>query len=113
MRVVHDHIVALKEFIEGHLDETLSISVIADNYCVSISTLRKQFKKQYSIPLYKFILKQRMERAMLMLKERRHSITDISLMVGYNDLSNFTHAFTNYFGATPSCIVKNFDETAK
>ncbi len=47
------------------------------------------------------LLKKRMERAVLLMKNTTLSIEEISAMLGYSNHSNFYKAFKEYYGVTP------------
>jgi AraC-like DNA-binding protein len=48
-----------------------------------------------------FCIDKRIEAARLLLKENRHSISEIGDIVGYEDHSAFTRAFRRYSGYSP------------
>lgn len=92
----------IKEYIEQNLGAELHIAVLSSMFGLSIPTLRRQFQKYFQIPIYRYISRERMEYAKRLLLGYTHTIYEISELVGYSEPSNFTHAFTNYFGVAPS-----------
>jgi AraC-like DNA-binding protein len=48
-----------------------------------------------------------MEHAAELIRSKNHSIDEISLMVGYNDVRHFKTLFKKKFGCLPSEYVKN------
>jgi AraC-like DNA-binding protein len=53
------------------------------------------------------VRRKRLERARAMLEDRAappRRIVDVAYAVGFNDLSNFNHAFRQHFGRTPSDV---------
>ena len=60
------------------------------------------------MPPYEYFQKQRMQKAMTLLKSGEHSIKDVGYTLGYANLSNFTLAFKKVYGVLPSVITKEF-----
>jgi AraC-like DNA-binding protein len=79
------------------------IEVVADNLGMSRSKFQRVFKLVKGQTYYNFVLDIRMVKAMEMLMDSK-SVTDISHITGYSAISNFTHAFKNYFNILPSDI---------
>lgn len=75
------------------------------NYVSSL--LHSEIGKSFS----EIVLEQRMERALLLLKNTQLSIEDISSMLGYSNHSNFYKAFKSYFKATPREYLEKMDKS--
>ncbi|RWU08153.1 helix-turn-helix transcriptional regulator [Pedobacter chitinilyticus] len=101
MKSVWDHITALHDHVLSHLDDRLSLTDLAKKFNISASTMRKQFQKQYHISLYRFIQQNRMEKALLLLREGKLTIGEVGVAVGYFEPANFTNAFIKYYGLSP------------
>lgn len=104
MKSVWGHITAVQDYILDHLDDPLSADDLAAKFNTNSSTLRKQFLKQYSVPLHSFIQQKRMEKAMQLLKEGSYTIAEIGMAVGYHEPSYFTQAFISYYGLSPKHV---------
>lgn len=107
MILINENIVALRTYILENLSQPLSTSELAQRFDLNESTLRKQFRRQYNISLHRFILASRMEAAMTMLKLAQRPVYEVAMLVGYDDPSNFTHAFSKYYGIPPKQVAKN------
>jgi AraC-like DNA-binding protein len=83
-----------------------TIKELARAIAMSESKLKKIFKTVYGMPPYEYFQKQRMHKAMTMLKSGGHSIKDVGYTLGYANLSNFTLAFKKVYGVLPSAITK-------
>lgn len=83
-----------------------TIKELAREIAMSESKLKKIFKSVYGIPPYEYFQKQRMQKAMTLLKSGVHSIKDVGYTLGYANLSNFTLAFKKVYGVLPSVIIK-------
>ncbi|MDR0923403.1 MAG: helix-turn-helix transcriptional regulator [Hungatella sp.] len=76
---------------------------------MSESKLRLSFKNIYQIPLYDYIRREKMKRAMQLLSADHLSIRDISELCGYKNASKFAAAFQDVHGVTPSEFRKAFN----
>jgi len=76
---------------------------------MSESKLRESFKNHYGIPLYKYIRRETMKRAMQLLSADHLSIRNISELCGYKNPAKFAAAFKAVHGITPSDFRKSFN----
>jgi len=100
---------SVKGYIDSNLEKDLSIGVLATFLNTSQSTLRRHFTRYFQQTIYSYILKRRMEMAMVLLLSNELSIKQTSKKVGYKRLTSFTHAFSKYFGHAPIYYLKSFD----
>lgn len=66
--------------------------------------LKKEFKTCFGISIKQYIIDLRMKLALDLLKEDKHTITEIAEMSGYNGLVQFSTAFKKYYKISPSSI---------
>jgi two-component system, response regulator YesN len=90
------------EYIRTHLGEDLSLNAVSAAIDSSPHELSRQFKKQTGKSLTDYINEQRIIEALYLIDNQHLSITDISLMVGFNDVNYFTKVFKKHKGMTPS-----------
>ncbi|MBL7713125.1 MAG: helix-turn-helix transcriptional regulator [Chitinophagaceae bacterium] len=107
MKSDRDRLERIREYILKNLDKTLNIKTLSTIFGVSAPTLRRQFHKYFHVPIYTYICQQRMEYAKELILAYTHTVYEISELVGYSESSNFSHAFTRYFGASPSRFIEN------
>ncbi len=97
-------------FIEQNYQNDITIEDIA-NWCnLNRSYLTKLFKKDKNISLQQFLIKYRMSKACEKLKMTSLSIKDIGESIGYSNQLNFSRAFKNEFGISPSNYRKNIGD---
>ncbi len=65
------------------------------------TTLKQAFKQETGTTIYQYLLQQRMRHALTML-QGGHSITEVSLSVGYSHSTHFSKAFQSFYGIRPS-----------
>ena len=81
--------------------ERLSLEEIAQEVGVSAIYLTQEFTRSEGIPLYRYQLQLRMNRALLELPHC-DDITHLALDLGFYSHSHFTATFRRHYGLTPS-----------
>ena len=83
-------------------DINLSIDDIASDMCMSRSNLFRKIKQITGIGPNEYMRLARLKRAAELLQERRHSIADICMLVGFNSPSYFSSCFKKQYGCLPT-----------
>ena len=94
------------EYINLNFSKELSLPFIADIINVSPSHLSKKFKKETGFTVTEFINKKRIQEAKRLLQISDHSITDIAILIGFEDPGYFTSVFRKLVGITPREYMK-------
>jgi AraC-like DNA-binding protein/DNA gyrase inhibitor GyrI len=95
------------DYITSHLDENLSLKLLAQVACFSPFHFHRIFKSIVGESINIFINRVRLERALFLLKRNPSlSISDIAYDCGFNSQSSFARAFKKHFGVSAS----QFDE---
>jgi AraC-like DNA-binding protein len=89
------------EYLEQDLSMTPSLLELANVACLSVSQLKKLFKKETSKTTSQYLLDLRMVKARGLLAHTDTPIGLIANLVGYQDISTFSHRFSAYFGHSP------------
>jgi len=89
-------------FISAHCDDPITIAAVAREAGLSESRLYALFKAELRVSPKRYIARQRMQRAALLLEQSRLPIAEIALRVGYGDQSAFTRAFHRETGVSPA-----------
>jgi len=90
-----------KEALHAHSSDRLSLCQMANLVGVSAAYLTQEFTRSEGLPLYKYQLQLRLNRALLDLPHC-DSITELALDLGFSSHSHFTSVFRKTFGMTPS-----------
>lgn len=77
------------------------LPALAQQLGISETRLKSGFKSMNGTTIMQFCIDKRIEAARLLLKENRHSISEIGNIVGYEDHSAFTRAFRRHCGYSP------------
>jgi AraC-like DNA-binding protein len=89
-------------YIEEHLSEQVLLATLASLVRLSTFHFCRAFKQSFGVPPHRYHTGRRIERAKAMLAERKHSVTEIGLAVGFSETSSFTAAFRKITGQSPS-----------
>ncbi len=90
-------------FIADHLDEPLTLRQVAGHVHMSEFHFHRRFAAYVGETVGRYVTRRRLETAALRLAyERDRSVTDIALSSGYSSASNFTKAFSAFFGCSPT-----------
>jgi len=90
------------EFIRNNYsDMDLSVSLIADEFGISISYLSNVFKEQTGEGALDYIHMTRIEKGKQLLTESNITIKDIAIQLGYSNSNTFIKIFKKYQGITP------------
>ncbi len=97
-----DVINALVANIQQHYSRPLTLEGLAKSVYMSPSYVSYLFKRKMGVTLSKYISDYRMEQAAQLLTNTSKSITDISQMVGYDNISYFGYIFKARYGMPPA-----------
>lgn len=121
-RLSIEKITALKIAIEKQLKEeklyhksNLSLSDFAKELQISTNDLSWLINNTYKTNFYEFINRYRVEEFIVRIKKgdaKKHTISAISLDVGFNSKSTFYKAFKLITDTTPVSYIKNLDRKA-
>jgi AraC family transcriptional regulator len=92
------------EYVDAHLDQDLSLAELAAVAEFSPSHFKALFKQAVGVPVHRFVLERRVERAQLRLLEGRLSITEIALEAGFAHPSHMARWMRRLLGRGPSQV---------
>lgn len=90
-----------KEFLDAHINQTLSLTAIAREVRASPTYLTDAFRRIEGMSLHRYLVQLRLSRALLELRDA-DDLTALALDLGFSSHSHFTAAFRTAFGSTPS-----------
>lgn len=93
----------VQNYIAAHMDQDLSLEVLAGVAAFSPYHFHRIFKSIAGETLYDFIQRTRLERACMILgSTSEESITEIAMHCGFANSSSFSKAFSRQYGISPS-----------
>lgn len=95
---------AFKKVVESKIHSNLKLEEIAFLCNMSLSTFKRHFIKEYKTSPGKWLQDKRLQKAKELLQDGHLKASDIYLDIGYNNLSNFSIAFKNKFGISPTDV---------
>lgn len=91
----------VKQYIEQHCMEMITLEQLAQIFFVSKEYLSKVFKKEYGVNVTDYIVQLRMARAKEWVLDDQIPFKHIAEMTGYEDVSYFYRVFKKHFGISP------------
>lgn len=104
-------ITSITRYLQEHLDEDLSLTVLADEFHLNSQYISQLFKNEIGVNFLSYLTNIRMEKAKKLLLSTSLSITDVADQSGYGDYRVFTKVFKKSEGITPSQYRRDFLET--
>ncbi|HEY9821134.1 MAG TPA: AraC family transcriptional regulator [Candidatus Sericytochromatia bacterium] len=98
----------LKEFIEEHLSEDLSIANMASVVHTSPFHFARAFKAATGQPPHRYVTQRRMEQAKILLSVTRLPVAEVANRVGFSNQSHFSAQFRRATGTTPKRYREGF-----
>lgn len=92
---------AVISYIQLHLDEPLSLSLLASHFKKNPTSLSNAFHKEVGICLTDFIQETRINEAIRYFNTTDMSVSEVSLAVGYSDFAYFSRIFRRQTGLSP------------
>lgn len=99
-------LIACKDYIDAHYTEELTVEGLAEFSHMSVSGFAHQFKKIFGFPPIQYIIRRRIGKAQTLLLSTDLSITEISLSVGYDNISYFNNQFKRFTSMSPQAYRK-------
>lgn len=82
----------------------LTIEELAAMCCYSVSTFKRRFSQHYHQSPHKWLLRCRLMLAAKIMSMTNISITEVSSLCGFVNVSHFIATFRRHFGITPSSL---------
>lgn len=100
-----DKLKQVLDYIELHYADSISVSELAKLCYFSDYHFMRFFKRHMNMTCVEYINNLRLEKAVELFKEGEFSILDVSLSVGFHNLSYFHRAFKKKYHVTPLTFI--------
>ena len=94
------------DHVEAHLDQDLSLAVLAAEAGLGASHFRVLFKRSVGMSAHRYVRDRRVERAQALLLAGGKGIAEVALEVGFAHQSHLARATRRVLGVTPGEIVR-------
>ena len=91
----------LLTYIEGNLSKSIRAEDLCDIVNLSASHLNRAFKASVGHPPHRFVIRSRIKRAQLLLRDTQRPLAEIALDCGLCDQSSLCRHFRRLVGQTP------------
>ena len=92
----------IKKYIHDNYATKITLDDIANHVHMSSSYVGILFKKETGINYTDYLTQVRIENAKAYLKDIRYNISEVAMIVGYNDVKHFAKKFKSLVGVTPN-----------
>ncbi len=89
-----------KDYIFSHLHEKITVQLLADELGINPNYLSDVFREHEGIPLSKYIMQEKLNRAKNLLKYSDYSYIEIAAYLGFSSQSHLGMQFKKYTGYT-------------
>lgn len=101
-----DKINLIHKIIINRVSNPPSMQELSSMVGLNVKTIKQEFKKEYGLPVFKYLLNYKMNLAREMLSKKELNINEISSFLGYSSSSHFIFAFKKKFNITPKQFQK-------
>jgi AraC-like DNA-binding protein len=96
-----------KDFIDSSFNLKIELNEVSKAAGLSEHYMLREFKKLFDLTPYQYLTARRLDEAKNLLVNSNNSVTQISLLVGFEYLSSFTKLFTRRFKISPHKFREN------
>jgi AraC family transcriptional regulator len=90
------------EYINANLGKNITLFELASIANMSLYYFAVLFRQSTGLSPHKYLLNQRIERSKGLLCDRKRSVLDVGLQVGFEHQNNFARAFRRVMGVSPT-----------
>lgn len=101
-----EKIYAVKEILDKNLLNPPGLQQLAKQVGTNVFTLKSEFKAIFGLPIFQWVIKQKLALAADLIKNTTLSIQEVATTVGYENTSAFTRAFKQHHKTLPSNFKK-------
>jgi transcriptional regulator GlxA family with amidase domain len=101
-----DRLAELPAWIAGHLNDNLSVEVLAERACLCPRHFSRLFKRVFRSTPANFVETLRIDEARRQLLQARVSVESVAAAVGFKDSDSFRRAFERRLGVNPGAFRK-------
>jgi AraC family transcriptional regulator len=93
---------SIKEFVHANMGDDLSLDEMAQSVGLSTAHFARMFRKSTGETPHQFVLRQKLERAKAMLRDRATRVLDVAVACGFKTQQHFAQVFRDVCGISPT-----------
>jgi AraC family transcriptional regulator len=97
---------AVCDYINANLDRDLSLAQLADIAGFSASHFKPLFRQAMGLPVHRYVVECRVERARQLLLRGNHPMGDIALETGFTHQSHMVRCLRRVLGISPAEVIR-------
>ena len=101
---------AVQDYIEANLDQDLTLAELAAVAGFSVSHFKELFRAAAGMPVHRFVLARRVERARQLIQEGKLTNTEIALEAGFTHPSHMARRVRQFLGSSPAQLRNLFND---
>lgn len=95
------------DYVAAHYCENISLESVAEQFGYEYHYLSRLLNKSYNVRFKQLVNEYRVEHAISLLKEDGRSMTEISMICGFQSIRSFNEVFRSLTGYSPSQYVES------
>src|SRR5580704_5880079 len=92
----------IKEFVDARMDDELTLCEMAQAVELSPAHFSRMFRKSTGETPHQFFLRQRLDRAKMMLRSADERVMDVAVACGFKSQQHFAQVFRHVCGVSPT-----------
>ena len=96
-----------QQYVKDHVQEKLTVPVVAEGVGVSASYLTALFHKHLEFPPAEYIRRIKLQHSKQLIREGQMNVTQIAEVLQYSTVHHFSRQFKQMFGMTPTEYAKS------
>ena len=92
----------IRELVQAKMEDELSLNEMAESVGLSTAHFARMFRKSTGQTPHQFVLRQRLERAKVMLCAPDARVLDVAVACGFKTQQHFAQVFRDVWGITPT-----------
>lgn len=108
-----DRIAAIIRYLNENYTESITLNQLASRFYINPSYLCREFKKHIGSTVVQYINSMRILHAQRLLQETDQSVTEISKIVGFSNVTHFNRIYKSLTGTSPTKTRKKIEAERK
>jgi len=97
----------IADFVDSSLDQRLTLPDLAAVLDMSVPHFKALFRESFGVPVHRYIVQRRVERAKALLLTGALDIAQIALETGFAHQSHMAHWMNRLLGVSPRALIKS------